>query len=89
MMAIDSGRRKPDAPLFYTIKDVQQAIGPSWSQRRVRRWLSRAGALERRYGTVVTTPERLASSFPEVYQRLLRSDEDDDRDDRDDDDEDE
>jgi len=62
---------RSEPPLFYTIAQVRNAIGADWSARRVRRWLWRAGALERRHGIVVTTPERLASAFPEVYRRLL------------------
>jgi hypothetical protein len=70
IMATASGPRS-GPPLFYTMRDVQRAVGGEWSQRRIRRWLARAGALERRYGTVVTTPQLLATSFPEIYQRLI------------------
>lgn len=85
MMATDSGHRRfAAAPLFYTIKQVQRAAGmEQWSSRRIRRWLGRAGALERRYGTVVTTPERLAIAFPEIYRRLLEADDDEEEDEED------
>lgn len=55
--------------VFLSVKDIARALG--WSPRRTRAWLWRAGVLERRFGTVVTTPERIASAFPEVYRRLL------------------
>lgn len=80
MMAQHTGRRAPIAPpppLFYTVGQVRRAIGMDWSARRVRRWLDRAGALERRFGTVVTTAERLAVAFPEVYRRLIELEDDD------------
>ncbi len=77
-MTSPAPRRFAAAPLFYTVKQVQRASGMDhWSARRIRRWLDRAGALERRFGTVVTTPERLATAFPEIYRRLLESDDDD------------
>jgi len=68
--------RVDDGQMFYTVRDVQRAIGGSWSARRVRRWLDRAGALERRFGTVVTTPELLSVSFPEIFRRLVAEEED-------------
>lgn len=81
----NSARQPEQPPLFYTIAQVRRAIGMEWSARRVRRWLWRAGALEKRHGVVVTTPERLASSFPEVYRRLLENAQDAEDDDEEDD----
>lgn len=72
MMATETGA---PAPVFFTIRQVQRALGSEWSARRIRRWLARAGVLERRFGIVVTTPERLATAFPELYRRLLDEDE--------------
>ena len=60
-----------DGPLFYRVKDIALLLGPAWSQRRTRGWLARAGALERRFGTLVTSADRLAIAFPEIYRRLL------------------
>ena len=60
----------PDAPVYFTVGDVQKLLGRGWSAQRTRRWLKRAGVLEDRHGTLVTTAERLAASFPEVYRRL-------------------
>jgi hypothetical protein len=60
-------------PCYYTPAQLRPLFGRGWSTRRVRRWLERAGVLENRHGTVVTTAERLAASFPEVYRRLLMS----------------
>ena len=60
-----------DAPIFLTVRQVQNALGRGWSLRSVRRWLHRAGALERRYGTLVVSPEQLIVTFPEVFRRIL------------------
>lgn len=65
----------PDVPsgddIFITVGQVRAALGERWSPRKVRRWLERAGVLERRFGVLVTTPERLATAFPEIYRRLI------------------
>lgn len=64
--------REPElAPCYYTPKQLRRFFGKGWSTRRVREWLGRAGVLESRHGTVVTTAERLAAEFPEIYRRLL------------------
>jgi hypothetical protein len=55
--------------VYYTPADIARAMG--WSTLRVRRWLKRAGILERRHGTLITTPERLHAEFPEVWHRLI------------------
>jgi hypothetical protein len=62
-----------DDPVFYTVPQIAKALGRGWTVRRTRDWLHRAGAIEKRHGTLVTTAERLASEFPEAYRRLLES----------------
>ena len=57
--------------VYFTIGDICDALGARWSARRVRRWLGRAGILERRFGVVITTPERLLEAFPELYRALI------------------
>ena len=57
--------------MVLTIAEVRAVLGQSWSARRVRRWLDRAGVLERRHGTIVVATERLAIEFPEIYQQIL------------------
>lgn len=59
------------APVYYTAAMLKPYFGRGWTTRRIRRWLDRAGVLEDRHGTTVTTAERLASAFPEVYRRLV------------------
>jgi hypothetical protein len=59
------------SPLYYTPQQLAPLFGRGWTTRRVREWLRRAGVLEDRHGTLVTTAERLAAEFPEVYRRLL------------------
>jgi hypothetical protein len=61
-------------PAYYTPADLRKHFGRGWTTERVRRWLKRAGVLEKRHGTLVTTGERLASAFPEIYRRLTLSD---------------
>lgn len=61
-------------PAYYTPSDLKKHFGRGWTTQRVRRWLKRAGVLEERHGTLITTGERLASAFPEVYRRLVMSD---------------
>jgi hypothetical protein len=61
-------------PVYFTVPEVARLLGRGWSTRRTRDWLQRAGVLEDRHGTLVTTAERLAASFPEVYRRLVMSD---------------
>lgn len=61
-------------PCYYTPAQLKPLFGRGWSTQRVRRWLKRAGVLENRHGVVVTTAERLAASFPEIYRRLLQQD---------------
>ncbi len=63
-----------EAPVYFTVPQVKALLGRGWSTERTRRWLKRAGVLEDRHGTLVTTGERLASAFPEVYRRLVLSD---------------
>jgi hypothetical protein len=58
-------------PCYYTPSQLRPFFGKGWSTRRVRRWLDRAGVLEMRHGTPITTAERLATAFPELYRRLL------------------
>lgn len=64
---------KEAPPVYYTPAHLKPYFGKGWSTRRVRRWLERAGVLEDRHGTQVTTSERLASAFPEVYRRMVMS----------------
>lgn len=71
MMATNDGRNSGGG-VYITIPQIQEVVGDGFSTRRLRRWLDRAGVLERRYGTVVTTPERLAVAFPEVYRGLVQ-----------------
>ena len=62
-----------EPPVYFTVKDIQKLLGRGWTMERTRRWLRRAGVLEDRHGTLVTTSERLASAFPELYRRLVLS----------------
>jgi hypothetical protein len=65
----------PDEAPFFEVAQIKAVLGPRWSLRRTRRWLHRAGVLERRHGVLVTTAERLHAEFPEIYQRLIGADE--------------
>jgi hypothetical protein len=47
--------------VFYTVPEITEMIGGTMSTRRVRRWLTRAGCTERRFGTIVVTAERLGA----------------------------
>lgn len=61
--------------VYFTVPQISKLLGRGWTTRRTRRWLDRAGVLERRHGVVITTGERLAASFPEIYRRLVMADE--------------
>lgn len=66
---------KLEMPVYFTVPEIQKVLGRGFSLQRTRRWLKRAGVLEDRHGMLVTTGERLAAAFPEVYRRLaLRDD---------------
>lgn len=65
---------KAEPTVYFTVPQIQKLLGRGWTTRRTRRWLDRAGVLERRHGIVVTTGERLAASFPELYRRLAMGD---------------
>lgn len=56
-------------PVYITTDDVARLLG--WSTQRATDWLKRENAVIKRAGRWVTTPERLRSSFPEVWDRLL------------------
>lgn len=58
-------------PAVLTIRDVANLMGEGWSTERARDWLLKVGALEKRGGRWITTPERLSAVFPEVYQRIV------------------
>lgn len=65
---------KIEPTVYFTVPQIQKLLGRGWTTQRTRRWLDRAGVLERRHGTVMTTGERLASAFPELYRRLVMGD---------------
>lgn len=57
--------------VYLTVSQVAKVLG--WDYRKTWRWLGKAGALVRRNGRLVTTPERLIESFPEVYDRIAQN----------------
>lgn len=63
----------PEESPYFEVAQIKAVLGSRWSLRRTRRWLHRAGVLERRHGVLVTTAERLHAEFPEIYQRLIGS----------------
>lgn len=65
---------KVEPTVYFTVPQIRKLLGRGWTTQRTRRWLDRAGVLERRHGVVLTTGERLASAFPELYRRLVMSD---------------
>lgn len=70
LFALAAEQLPTEAP-YFEVAQIKAVLGPRWSLRRTRRWLHRAGVLERRHGVLVTTAERLHAEFPEIYARLL------------------
>jgi phage antirepressor YoqD-like protein len=56
-------------PVYIEIYQVAKVLG--WTHYKARRWLRAANALVMRGDTMVTTPDKLRESFPEVWSELL------------------
>lgn len=61
-------------PVYVTVKEVADILG--WTNYRARRWLKSAGALVQRGDKLVTTPEKLRDSFPELWEQYMSMAED-------------
>jgi hypothetical protein len=72
----DEGPARKPAQLkpWYTMREIADLMGAGWSTERVLRWLRAKNAVEshgpRKH---VTTPELLARTFPDIYQRIVDS----------------
>jgi hypothetical protein len=68
--AEEPARKLPELKPAYTPAELAALMG--WSTKRMFRWLRAKGVLEshgpRKH---LTTPEKLASTFPEAYGRLV------------------
>lgn len=56
---------------YIEMAEIARALGPTWSVRRVRRWLIKHGAAVRKGARWYTTRSKLRAAFPEVYEELL------------------
>ena len=54
-------------PLFLTITQVAEILGPDWDYRRTWRWLKRNDALVHHAGKLCTTIPALRKAFPETF----------------------
>jgi len=51
-----------------TTAEVAEAL--DWDTRKTRRWLQKSGAVVKRNGRYVTTPQLLANNFPELWNEI-------------------
>src|SRR5689334_18016438 len=54
---------------YITITEVSEIL--EWDRQKTRRWLDSSGALIKRGGKYVTTPDLLKTRFPEIYHEIM------------------
>lgn len=58
-------------PLYLTISQVAEILGPDWDYRRTWRWLKRNDALVDHAGKLCTTVPALRRAFPDTFDLVL------------------
>jgi len=61
-------------PPYLTVRQVKDILGPEWSMKRTRRWLTKEDCVVKRAGFWVVPRHRLRLAFPELYDEFASQD---------------